>query len=63
MVWFLSLVALTTAALAVIWFLHRFYAKTNRDTAFVRTGLGGQKVIIDGGCLALPIVHRIQRSR
>ena len=61
LVWFLTLVAITTTALAVIWFLHRFYAKANRDTAFVRTGLGGRKVVIDGGCLALPIIHQIQK--
>ena len=61
LVWFLTLVAVATITLAVIWFLHRFYAKANRDTAFVRTGLGGQKVVIDGGCLALPIIHQIQK--
>ena len=61
MVWFLSLAALAVVTLAVIWFFHRFYAKANRDTALVRTGLGGQKVVIDGGCLALPIVHQVQK--
>ena len=61
MAWFLALVIFLAAVALVIWFLHAFYAKANRDTALVRTGLGGQKVVIDGGCLALPIVHHIQK--
>ena len=44
-----------------IWFFQRYFAKATRDIALVRTGFGGQKVIIDGGCFALPILHQIQK--
>lgn len=41
--------------------LNRFYAKSTRDTALIRTGAGGGKVVIDGGVLALPFLHKIDR--
>jgi uncharacterized membrane protein YqiK len=36
------------------------YVKTPPHLAFVRTGLGGRKVVIDGGSIVLPIVQDIQ---
>jgi flotillin len=33
------------------------YKRATRDEAFVRTGLGGKKVVLDGGALILPIFH------
>lgn len=35
----------------------RLYNRATKETAFVRTGLGGQKVIMDGGAIVLPIFH------
>ena len=37
----------------------RLYHRASKETAFVRTGLGGQKVIMDGGAIVLPIFHEI----
>ena len=37
----------------------RLYTRSTRDQAYVRTGLGGQKVVLDGGSLVLPIFHSI----
>ena len=31
----------------------RLYKRSTKETAFVRTGLGGQKVIMDGGAIVL----------
>jgi flotillin len=39
--------------------LARLYVRSTRDQAYVRTGLGGQKVVLDGGSLVLPIFHSI----
>ena len=33
------------------------YKRATRDEAFVRTGLGGKKVVLDGGAMILPIFH------
>jgi len=59
--WFLGIVVLVVVVLFGLWLLQRFYAKASRESALVRTGLGGQRVVLDGGCLALPILHRVQR--
>lgn len=37
--------------------LARLYRRSSKEMAFVRTGLGGQKVIMDGGALVLPVFH------
>jgi flotillin len=59
--WLLALVILAITLLIIIWFLQQFYAKASLESALVRTGMGGQRVIIDGGCVVLPIVHQSQR--
>jgi flotillin len=33
------------------------YTRAARDKAYVRTGLGGKKVVLDGGSVILPIFH------
>ena len=35
----------------------RRYRKTTKELTFVRTGFGGEKVVVDGGALILPILH------
>src|SRR6202049_1843169 len=35
----------------------RLYRRSTRDEAYVRTGLGGQKVVLDGGSVVLPVFH------
>jgi len=37
----------------------RLYKRASKEVAFVRTGLGGQKVIMNGGALVFPILHEI----
>ncbi len=39
--------------------LARLYKRSSKEVAFVRTGLGGEKVILDGGCIKLPIFQEI----
>lgn len=39
----------------------RLYKRATRETSLVRTGAGGRKVIIDGGCLVIPMLHEIMR--
>lgn len=44
---------------AIVITITRLYVKTSADQAFVRTGMGGQEPIIDGGALVIPVVHEI----
>jgi uncharacterized membrane protein YqiK len=37
----------------------RLYHRASKERAFVRTGLGGQKVVKDGGAMVLPVFHEI----
>jgi len=32
-----------------VWLLHWLYLRSSKERSFVRTGLGGQKVVLDGG--------------
>lgn len=47
------------ALLAIGLIFAKLYKRATKETAFVRTGLGGEKVIKDGGAIVLPVVHEI----
>ena len=38
-----------------------FYERGTREVSLVRTGVGGRKVVMDGGTLALPYFHEVSR--
>ena len=59
MIWFLTIIVLLAIACLGVVFLNRYYRKATREVALVRTGLGGQRVVLDGGCLALPFLHKV----
>lgn len=52
----LLIVAAVIVALAA-WFFER----ATNEVALVRTGIGGRKVVIDGGTLAIPYFHEVSR--
>ncbi|POU25802.1 MULTISPECIES: flotillin family protein [Acinetobacter] len=37
----------------------RLYRRSSKEISFVRTGFGGEKVILGGGALVLPVLHEI----
>ena len=39
--------------------LSRLYARASKEISFVRTGFGGQKVIMNAGAFVLPVLHEI----
>lgn len=39
--------------------LTRLYRRASKEVSFVRTGFGGEKVIMNGGALVLPVLHEI----
>jgi uncharacterized membrane protein YqiK len=58
-IWFIVGLVLLIAAVLAILFLNRFYKKATREVALVRTGAGGQRVVLDGGCIAVPFLHKV----
>jgi flotillin len=59
MVWFIVALVLVIAGVLAILFLNRFYKKASREVALIRTGAGGQRVVLDGGCIAMPFLHKV----
>ena len=55
----LALIVVAIVVAIVVWLLHWLYLRSSKERAFVRTGLGGQKVVLDGGAFVLPIVHDV----
>ncbi len=47
------------ALLVVGAILARLYKRASKELAFVRTGFGGQRVIMDGGSLVFPVLHEV----
>ncbi|MFC6052826.1 flotillin [Acinetobacter sp. Ac_877] len=37
----------------------RLYRRSSKEISFVRTGFGGEKVILGGGAIVLPVLHEI----
>lgn len=55
-----SLILASTALAAIVVIgiiVSRLYHRATKERALVRTGLGGQKIVMDGGTLILPIFH------
>lgn len=53
----LGLFGLAIVIALVVWLVRWLYVRSSKDRAFVRTGMGGQKVVLDGGAFVLPVVH------
>lgn len=49
----LLLVAMVTIGLI----LARLYTRASKEVSYVRTGMGGQRVIMNGGALVFPVLH------
>jgi uncharacterized membrane protein YqiK len=55
----LGLIAAAIVIAILVWLLNWLYLRSSKERAFVRTGLGGQKVVLNGGAFVLPIVHAV----
>ena len=55
----LGLIVVAIVVAIAVWLMHWLYLRSSKERAFVRTGLGGQKVVLDGGAFVLPIVHDV----
>lgn len=43
----------------VVYLLNWLYHRSTKEVSFVRTGFGGETVVINGGALVLPIIHEV----
>lgn len=55
----LGLIVVAIAVAVVVWLLHWLYLRSSKERSFVRTGLGGTRVVLGGGAFVLPIVHDV----
>jgi uncharacterized membrane protein YqiK len=55
------IIIILIAAAVIIALSASFYQRATNEVALVRTGLGGRRVVIDGGTLAIPFFHEINR--
>lgn len=56
--WIIVLVVIAAALIALAaW----FYERATNEVSLVKTGVGGRRVVIDGGTLAIPYFHEISR--
>src|SRR6185295_9213229 len=55
----LAIIVIAIVIAIVAYIFHWLYRRSSKETAFVRTGLGGQKVVINGGAFVLPIIHDV----
>lgn len=47
------------AIIAIGFIVARLYQRSSKEISFVRTGFGGEKVILNGGAIVLPVLHEI----
>ncbi|MCR9069848.1 MAG: SPFH domain-containing protein [Rhodobacteraceae bacterium] len=56
----IAIVILITILIAVgVYLMHWLYRHSSKDQSFVRTGSGGERVVMGGGALVIPIIHDI----
>jgi len=55
----LWLIVAIIAIVVIVYLLNWLYHRSTKEEAFVRTGFGGETVVINGGAFVLPIVHEI----
>ncbi len=56
----IAVIILIGLAIAIaVYLLHWLYRRSSKEVSFVRSGLGGEKVVISGGAFVLPIIHNV----
>ncbi len=55
----LGIIVAAVVIVVVFYVLSWLYRRSTKEISFVRTGAGGQKVVINGGALVLPVIHDV----
>lgn len=58
-IWIVGFGGAIAIVFSLLVIITRLYRKTSADQAFVRTGVGGRKCVIDGGAIVIPVVHEV----
>jgi len=53
----LAIITVVVLVVVAAW----LYERASREVSLVRTGLGGRKVVLDGGVIVLPYFHKVSR--
>jgi uncharacterized membrane protein YqiK len=43
----------------IVWLVNWLYRRSSKEVSFVRTGLFGEKVVINGGAFFIPVIHDV----
>lgn len=55
----LWLIVAAIVIVVTVYLLRWLYRRSTKDTAFVRTGFLGEKVVLNGGALVIPVLHEV----
>ena len=55
----LWLIVAAVLVVIAVYLLRWLYRRSTKEIAFVRTGLGGEKVVVSGGAFVIPVLHEI----
>jgi uncharacterized membrane protein YqiK len=55
----LWLVVVAIVVVIAVYLLRWLYRRSTKETAFVRTGFGGEKVVVSGGAFVIPVLHDV----
>src|SRR5229473_3188767 len=55
----LWLVVVAIVVVIAVYLLRWLYRRSTKETAFVRTGFGGERVVVSGGAFVIPVLHEI----
>lgn len=56
-----GIVLLALVVIGII--LTRLYRRATKDVALIRTGFGGEKVVLNGGIMVIPVLHELMQVR
>ena len=57
--WAIIAGVIVVAMLIIGFILTRLYTRASKEVSFVRTGMGGESVILNGGAFVLPVLHEV----
>ena len=55
----LTLIVLVILVVVAVYILRWLYRRSTKETAFVRTGFLGERVVVNGGAFVIPVLHEI----